>query len=539
MLGSIRSGAQSFGVKVAFGLIILVFVFWGVGNFTEGDTSRVVATVNGQPILFPEFERAYQNAEQQMLMQNRALSREDLKQQQLGRRVLQGLVQQHLLAQEAARAGLDVSPVELRRAVEQIPSFHDDKGKFDQGAYLRVLETQRTNPATFEQQMRDDILREKLLGLMASAAWADPEEARLRHQFLRERRTVDYLAIPAKPFAKDIKVEDSEIQKYYDDNKAVFAIPAKVNVGYIRVGAGNLVNPDSVSKEDAEAWYKANEAKFVDPADKDGKVKPFADVAKEAAQGVAQERGLDKLNDTVDALIEDNILGKDLAASAARFGLKAEESGLMDSQELQAKLGLKPAGAQALLNAGSTPVDTALEAGDYYLIARVITSEPASTKKLDDVRADIATRLAGQKALEAAMKRAAEERAKLADTPLTDEIKKSRGITTAKPMDRGGQVADFVADMALAEDIFAAKPQTWLAKPAAVKDKDGQDVALVVRVNAVLPPEDKEWESIKTIMENGVQYAAAESMMDIFMQQLFKKAEIKLFNQKIVDRVDM
>ena len=72
-----------------------------------------------------------------------------------------------------------------------------------------------------------------------------------------------------------------------------------------------------------------------------------------------------------------------------------------------------------------------------------------------------------------------------------------------------------------------------------VKDKDGNDAALVARVNAILPPDDKEWEAIKSIMENGVQYAASESMMDMFMQQLFKKAEIKLYNQKIIDRVDM
>lgn len=532
MLSSIRTGAQSFGVKVAFGLIILVFVFWGVGNFTEGDTSRIVATVNGQPILFPDFERAYQNAEQQMLQQNKALSREDLKRQQLGRRVLQGLLQQRLLAQEAARAGLDVTPVELRRAVEQMPAFHDDKGKFDQGAYLRVLEAQRTNPAAFEQQLRDDILREKLLGLMASSAWSDPEEARARYQFLRERRTVDYFVVSAAPLAKDVKVEDADIQKYYDDNKTRFAIPAKVNVGYIRVGAGNLVKPESVSKEDAEAWYKANEGKFAIPDDKDGKVRPFAEVAKEAAQGVAMERGLDKLNDAVDALIEDNILGKDLAASAARFGLKAEESGLMDSVELQARLGLKPEGAQTLLNAGKTPVDTALEAGDYYLIARVLANEPASTKKLEDVKAEIAKMLTSQKALEAALKNAAEARTKAVEGS-------APALTTSKPMERGGQLEEFAPSMVLAEQIFACKPHDWLAQPVAIKDKDGNDGALVARVNSILPPDDKEWEAIKSIMENGVQYAAAESLMDVFMQQLFRKAEIKLYNQKVVDRVDM
>ena len=35
MLDYIRSNAQSFGVKVAFAIIILVFMFWGVGSLTD------------------------------------------------------------------------------------------------------------------------------------------------------------------------------------------------------------------------------------------------------------------------------------------------------------------------------------------------------------------------------------------------------------------------------------------------------------------------------------------------------------------------
>ena len=35
MLEYIRSNAQSFGVKLVFGVIILVFVFWGVGSFSD------------------------------------------------------------------------------------------------------------------------------------------------------------------------------------------------------------------------------------------------------------------------------------------------------------------------------------------------------------------------------------------------------------------------------------------------------------------------------------------------------------------------
>ena len=64
MLDLIRSNSQSFGVKLAFGIIILVFVFWGIGSITDTGSVNVVAMVNGQPITFQTFEMAYRRAEE-------------------------------------------------------------------------------------------------------------------------------------------------------------------------------------------------------------------------------------------------------------------------------------------------------------------------------------------------------------------------------------------------------------------------------------------------------------------------------------------
>ena len=68
MLDLIRANAQSWGVKIAFGIIILVFVFWGVGGLTGGP-STVILTVNGEPITIQEFQRKYEQLEQQVRAQ--------------------------------------------------------------------------------------------------------------------------------------------------------------------------------------------------------------------------------------------------------------------------------------------------------------------------------------------------------------------------------------------------------------------------------------------------------------------------------------
>ena len=52
MLDGIRANAQSWGVKLAFGIIILVFVFWGICSYTgpKGYVATVIDMYHGNRI---------------------------------------------------------------------------------------------------------------------------------------------------------------------------------------------------------------------------------------------------------------------------------------------------------------------------------------------------------------------------------------------------------------------------------------------------------------------------------------------------------
>ena len=80
MLDGMRSGAHSLAIKVAFGLIILVFVFWGIGSNTS--RSGVVALVNNEPITINEFQQAYNQMANEL--KNTLPDRTDEQMQNLG-----------------------------------------------------------------------------------------------------------------------------------------------------------------------------------------------------------------------------------------------------------------------------------------------------------------------------------------------------------------------------------------------------------------------------------------------------------------------
>lgn len=639
MLEYIRDKSQSLGVKLAFALIILVFVFWGVGNFNDRSAGTLVAVVNGDAITMREFESAYRNAEENLLRSNPGVTREQLKQQQLGRQVLRDLVTQTLLSQEAARTGVTVTPVELRVAIGSIKSFQNEKGQFDPGVYSRILAAQHLTPAQFEQDTAREMLRKKIYDMVTAPAWADPAEAQKRFEFLREKRDVDYIFINEADFAASIKPTDEEVAAYYESHKAQFAVPAKADVSYVLVNPQDLVKASSISSADAQKWYEENAARFeqkeevkaahilvplaedasvadvkkaqdqaakIEAELKSGKsfaavadehngpnaagpggelgwvkrgmtVKPFEDAAfaldagkvsapvrsqfglhiikveekkagglppfkqveAEVLATMAQEQGVDKLHDVVDSLVEDNILGRPLKQGAEKYGLKWGETGLLSAADLVNTLGVTAEGASVLVGTpAGNPVDTALEAGKSYVVARVLKSDPATTAPLDSVKGQIAKALIAEKALVAAMDAASQVRKDLDTAPLGAAGLKGREVKVAKGVERNGGLPGFAANPEMTEALFEARAGHWLPVAYAVEGDNGSG-AVLVRVKGVQPPDAAEWDMVKDIMANAVTRDRANALFEMFMQRLASSAKIKVYNEDFVDRKNM
>lgn len=637
MLELIRQSAQSFWVKIAFGVIILVFVFWGVGNFNDRDYSNVVAVVNGEPIVALEFEKAYQNAEEYLLRNNPGLTREQLIKQHLGRQVLRDLIQQTLLAQEARRAGIEVSPQEMRLAVSKIPAFQNDKGQFDPEAYKRVLAARRMSPAQYEQELASSLLREKLIGLTTAAAWIDPGEAQNRYQFLRERRTLASLFIPTANFLAKVQPTEEEIRAYYDNNQAKFAIPPKVDVAYISFSPSDLVKQEEIAETAARAWYESNKSRYERPervharhiliplsqdaAEADvqaardkltqarkniasgksfssvadainqpgaaaaggdlgwlnkgetvpefeevifslepGKVSdiirtpfglhlaiveekaaagvaPFEDVAADAYKAIAAEEGANRIHDALDSLIEDNILQKPLTESAARYGLTANHTGLLDKAALKEKLGISSEAVDTLLaTPAGAPLDTALDAGDNYVVARVSASEPAGVKDFAAVQEEIKSIVAAEKSLTLAQEEAVKILAQVEKESLDTARKTFPDIKPSEPVERSGAVPGFSPNMPLQQAIFAAPLHTWLQQPWTMTTDKNQDGVLLVYVDTALPPPDGEYESVAELLQNAAKQERIEGIYDLFVGQLLRNAKVEITNAALVDR---
>ncbi len=393
MLDVIRGHAQSWGVKVAFGLIIVVFVFWGVGSMQEGPTS-VVATVNKKPIVIRDFIREYERQVESLRTRFPGVTADELKKLGLKRQVLQQMVAETLMQQEAERLGITVTPYELRAAIDQIPAFRDASGKFDPETYKKVLKAQQTVPGRFEEGVRKDMLGRKMRALVTAGAVVTDAEARDMFTYAQEKRSIDYVLFPLDEYAAAASIEDAALQAWYDSNKARFTEPQKVRLDFVRISAESLAAGIDIPETAIAAFYAENAASYFMQPER-VRARHILVRVPEGADEATVQKAEERIADAA-AQIK---AGKDFAAVAAKV---SEDGSARNGGELgwfgrgemvkpfeDAAFGLKPGEVSA-------PVRSQF---GFHLI-KSEGHEAQRQKALDEVRNEIRKRLAEEKAIE-------------------------------------------------------------------------------------------------------------------------------------------
>ncbi|MHC1791673.1 SurA N-terminal domain-containing protein [Solidesulfovibrio sp.] len=264
MLDPMRKYAQSWGIKLIFGLIIIVFVFWGVGSF-QGDKATLLATVDDQPILIKDYEKAFQENLRLVKSKNPNVTDKDLQDGGFRWQVFGNMVTTLLLENQAQKLGITVTPEELRAEIAKIPAFQNESKQFDTKRYETLLKANDLSPGEFESDFRQQLLQEKVVSFVGLPATVAESEARSIFDFMREQAVITYLPFAAADFAKDVTISDEQIKTYYDGRKDEFATPAQVRIDFVEFTPRAMSKPAEITEAEIEADFKANAKKYERP----------------------------------------------------------------------------------------------------------------------------------------------------------------------------------------------------------------------------------------------------------------------------------
>lgn len=247
-------------------IIILLVLTLAVdfGNTQQGAAANVAATVGDETVTVDEFRRQYQQMEQlYRQMYGEQFSPEIAQRLQLPLQALNQAVNQKILLAEAERLGLQVSDEELRREILTIAAFKDDKGRFvGEETYQSILQQNGYSVATFEEEMREDILLQKLTDMLRANVYVSDTEVEQAYREQVERAQIRYVQLPRSRFLQGVEIPPNEIQAYYDAHKNEFKRPEQREVAYFLVEPAKLTDQVKLTDQELQDFYNANKAEF-------------------------------------------------------------------------------------------------------------------------------------------------------------------------------------------------------------------------------------------------------------------------------------
>ncbi len=251
-------------------LLILVFpsfVFFGVQGYSRFmDGSHDAAKVGDTVITTSELDtRVREQTERLRQMLGAQYDPRQFEGPQMRRDVLDGIIQQRVMVNEASRANLSVADSKVRETIEQIPAIaqlRKPDGKFDTDAYIKLLAAQGMTPEQFDTRLRSELVLQQIPQSVVSSAFVPKSLVDRLIEARDQQREVQALLLKPADYAAKVTVDDKAIQAYYDAHQQAFAVPEQVKAEYVVFSGEDMMKQIAVTPEQLKEYYDQNAARF-------------------------------------------------------------------------------------------------------------------------------------------------------------------------------------------------------------------------------------------------------------------------------------
>jgi len=387
MMDRLREGVNSIAVKIILGLIILSFVFVGVGNLAGG-SNNVAAKVGNTQISRGDFEQAYQNERNRMQSQLGEyfsnLLADPAYVESFRKSVLDRMVNDALIEQHAQSLGLRVSDEQVRELMLELPQFQMD-GEFSPEIYQTTLRRYGYSPEGYAELLRRNLVRNQLLSAIETSDFSLAGEVNSQAKLIMQTREIQAINLSLSDFAAKVELSEEEIADYYQQNSERYTRPEQVKVAYIELSAEQLKQSVTVTDEEVETYYQEHLDKYSTQEQR-----KVSHILVEGDDEAKAQAILDELNAGADFATLAQEKSDDIGSSEEGGSLGFIERDVMDPAFEDA--------AFALQNVGDVTGLVKSEFG-YHIIKLDELQEPVA-KPLAEVAAVIKQELVDQKAVD-------------------------------------------------------------------------------------------------------------------------------------------
>ena len=246
-------------------LIVPSFVFFGIqgySRFAEGGNTTV-ARVAGHSVTQAEWDAAHRDQVERLRRQMPNVDPALLDSAEAKRRSLDELLRDRVVFAAADELHLATTDERLQRLFLTDPQFaflRNPDGTVNRDA----LSAQGLSSEGFAGRLRQDLSKRQVLLGVAGSSLAGPDIAAAALDPLLQQREVQLQRFAAKDYAAKVTASDEAVQRYYDDpaNASRFMAPEQATVEYVVLDLASLAKDIKVSDDELRRYYAENIARY-------------------------------------------------------------------------------------------------------------------------------------------------------------------------------------------------------------------------------------------------------------------------------------
>jgi peptidyl-prolyl cis-trans isomerase D len=308
MLRGIRKASTNWLGKtimsVVMGVLILSFAVWGIADIFKGYGQSSLAKIGSTEITTEQFRQLYTDKLQQVGRQfGRPLTSEQARAFGLDRQVLQQVIAEAALDEDARRKGLGVSDAEVMRQIVADPNFKGSTGAFDGARFQQLIRSLGYTEQRYIAEQRKVSLRRQIAGTVTAGAEPPKTMIEALSRFQTEQRTIEYVKLDAAQAGTVEAPSPEALAAYFEDRKTQFRAPEYRKIAFVVMTPEEMAKWSVVSDDDARKAFEASKARMSTPEQRQLSQMVFPSVAEAQAaraklsptftfEDLAKERGM-------------------------------------------------------------------------------------------------------------------------------------------------------------------------------------------------------------------------------------------------------
>ena len=205
MLSKLRNFSKTKLAGVLIGLIIIPFVFWGMGSLVRGGSKNIVVVIDKDKYSIQQFSDFIRQTARKKIEANQV------------EEFLSAFIGEKLIKKEVDYFGINLSDKSLSKLIRHQKDFKREN-KFSRVEYEKFLLKNNITAVNFESIISHEEKKKQLLDFIGGGIMPSKFLVNISYDNINQKRSIELINLN-DAFRKKLKFSENQIRNYFEKNK--------------------------------------------------------------------------------------------------------------------------------------------------------------------------------------------------------------------------------------------------------------------------------------------------------------------------------